>query len=319
MIKDINISGFNIKLRPFPDNLLNDIPVDIYVRFYFLEGSFRNIGLCFLENKAVDQHLSPAKCKKISGRISALTGYPVVFIFDRLMFVQRQRMIEQGVYFVISGKYANLPNLFVNAIDSPRACKSNGKLSPVAQYLLLYYLQNRDKEFDTIAKIQRCAPFSYLQISRALVDLELFGLCESENIPGKGKKIVCRLDRKALWDKSQPYLRNPVKRISYTDSEISVEDGWRQSGINALAGYTDLSMVRQRSFALDKAHYSELEKKNIDLNPIEGKTSFQEWIYPPTISEDESVDALSLWLTMQGNTNPRIESALEHLIKNIKW
>lgn len=316
----INISGFNIFIAPVEQVILNRLPVDVYVRFNILEGTFKGIQMYFLDGKDNNGALTPSQCSKIVQKISGSLDKPIVFIFDKMMFYQRKRMIEQGVNFVVSGKYANLPNLFINVLETSRKEKSTGKLSPVAQYVLLSYIQSRDKDYCTVKKLQEATPFSYMQITRAIVDIENFGLCETELKPKEGKNIRFSKDRRSLWVDALPYMRNPVKRTVYTDIADSLEDSARISGMNALAHYSSLNQVKQMSLALNSQDFKTLTASNIEVNTIEGSTAIQEWIYPPTIcTESEYVDPLSLWLSLKDGKNPRVEDALEQLIENMKW
>lgn len=316
----INISGFNIPIAPVEQIILNQLPVDVYVRFNILAGSFKGVQMYFLDEKHSNNSLSPSKYAKVAHKIGGILDKPIVFIFDKMMFYQRKRMIEQGVNFVVSGKYANLPNLFVNALETSRKGKSIDKLSPVAQYILLSYIQSRGNEYDTIKKIQEVTPFSYMQITRAIVDLENFGLCETEQKPKQSKIIRFVEDKRNIWIKSLPYLRNPIKNTVYYDRTPHLEGNKRISSINALSHFTSLNQVKQQTFAFDKKGFDELLLSNPDYNSIEGTTVIQEWIYPPTISlESEYVDPLSLWLSLKDDKNPRVEDALEQLIENMKW
>lgn len=316
---EINISGFKTLLRPISADRLKGLPIDVYVSYRFYEGEFKGVSLCFLEAKNSTFQSTPAKCKKISIKVYDSLQLPIVFLFDNLPFVIRQRMIEQGVYFVVPGKYANLPNLFVNALNTSEQVKSRGKLSPVAQYILLYYLQHHNCKFNNIKAIQHEIDFSYMQITRAVVDLERFGLCTTKTLHSVEKRIAFTEDKNSLWQRAQEFLRSPVLKVMFTDDQLP-EDIGRIAGINALAYYTDLNRVRQQILAVDKATFSEIEKAQIELNPVEGKSSIQVWIYPPTIMTDNIVvDPLSLWLTLKGDNNPRVETALENLINNITW
>lgn len=320
MITEINISGFNIHLTPMDDRLLKLLPVDIYVRYNLLVGVFKDVEMCFLDGKETDRSQSPIQCRKTADKLHESLRCPIVFIFNKMQYIQRKRMIERGVYFVVSGKYANLPNLFVNIMDNQRNEKKSRKLSPSAQYILLYYLQHDTDDFDRIVAIKRHTPFSYLQVTRAVVDLESFELCKTHNTPQTGKTICFDRNRKSLWAKAQPYLRNPVRATVYTDSHLSLEADDKLSGMNALAHYSCLNQVRQHTMALGRQDFKSLSTSGIEINPVEGSTAIQEWIYPPTICpESEYVDPLSLWLSLTGDNNPRVEDALEQLIENMKW
>lgn len=320
MKTEINISGVNINLTPIDDSILKILPLNTYVRYNLALGAFKGVEMCFLEEKETVRPQSPTQCLKTAENLQNILRCPIVFIFDKIPYIQRQRMIERGVYFAVSRKYANLPNFFVNVVDNQRTEKKSPNLSPVAQYIMLYYLQHDIIDFDKIASIQKHTPFSYLQVTRAVVDLENFGLCESKATGSNGKCISFDRDKRLLWTKALQHMRNPVRTIIYADSNISLEMNDRISGMNALAHYSSLNQVRQKTIALGRQDFKSFSISGIETNTIEGSTAIQEWIYPPTICSDSKyVDPLSLWLSLNGDRNPRVENALEQLIETMKW
>jgi hypothetical protein len=319
MMTSVNIAGFNVSLSPMDEGCLKGVSVDTFVRYNFYEADFNGSKFCVLESKDVAGVHSPGKCRSLAEKLQRWMGIPIVFLLNGVPFVIRQRLINQGVYFVVPGKYANLPTLFVNAKESHAKVKKNGKLSPVSQYILLSYLQRPECTFDSIAAIQKVTPFSYLQISRAVADLERFNLCEACTVMGRGKEIRFSSNRKELWETAKPSLRNPIVRRHFTDVEPPTHLG-PISGMNALSHYTNLNPVKQQTFAVAKTVLKETDVQALALNPVEGKFAIEEWMYPPTIpAETGYVDPLSLWLTLTDNDNPRIEDAVEQLIESIKW
>jgi hypothetical protein len=298
---------------------LKGVSVDTFVRYNFYEADFNGSRFCVLESKDAAGALAPGKYRSLAEKLQGGMGMPIVFLLDSVPFVIRQRLINQGVYFVVPGKYANLPTLFVNSREPQAKVKKNGKLSPVSQYILLSYLQRPECTFDSIAAIRKVTPFSYLQISRAVADLERFNLCEGYTVMGLGKEIQFSSDRKELWEKAKASLRNPIVRRYFTDVEPLPHPGLI-SGMNALSHYTHLNPVKQQTFAVEKTTMKEADVQVLALNPVEGKFAIEEWMYPPTIlAETGYVDPLSLWLTLTDNDNPRIEDAVEQLIETIKW
>ena len=76
--------------------------------------------LCFPNGTAT---LTPANYRRYAERVETIVGVPVVFILEAATYINRSRLIEQGVYFVVSRKYAFLPTLLVNAIEKSRGPK----------------------------------------------------------------------------------------------------------------------------------------------------------------------------------------------------
>ena len=318
MIMDfsIKIADIDIALIPLNQAELRGLNMMSIMRFTYYRGTFSGEKMCFLLPKD-NTELTPAHCRRYADRIGEALGMPVVFILQTAQYVSRKRLIEQGVYFVVSNKYAFLPMLLLNSLEKKKR-KRGSVLSPAAQYILLYYLQSQMKSVCTIKDFQGVVPFSYQSIGRALVDLEGFGLCRSEMIPNVEKRISFIDDKRTLWEAGLKYMRSPIKRVVYTDGELpSVK--MAISGINALSHYSHLNPERRQTFAIYEKDYNE-SIKDIQLFEDEGNTRIEVWIYPPEMFPSSGyVDELSLYLSMQDIHDARVEKELEIIIEKMLW
>lgn len=313
----IKIADIYVELIPLNQAELRGLNMMSIMRFTFYRGTFSGETMCFLLPKD-NTELTPTHCRRYADRIGEALGMPVVFILQTAQYVNRKRLIEQGVYFVVSNKYAFLPMLLLNSLEKEKKRKRGSVLSPAAQYILLYYLQSQMKPVCTIKDFQGVVPFSYQSIGRALVDLEGFGLCRSEMIPNVEKRILFIDDKRALWEAGLKYMRSPIKRVVYTDEELpSVK--MAISGINALSHYSHLNPERRQTLAIYEKDYNE-SIKDIQLFEDEGNTRIEVWIYPSEMFPSSGyVDKLSLYLSMQDIHDARVEKELEIIIKNMLW
>ena len=319
MIMDfsIKIADIDVELIPLNQAELRGLNMMSIMRFTFYRGTFSGETMCFLLPKD-NTELTPTHCRRYADRIGEALGMPVVFILQTAQYVNRKRLIEQGVYFVVSNKYAFLPILLLNSLEKEKKRKRGSVLSPAAQYILLYYLQSQMKPVCTIKDFQGVVPFSYQSIGRALVDLEGFGLCRSEMIPNVEKRILFIDDKRALWEAGLKYMRSPIKRVVYTDEELpSVK--MAISGINALSHYSHLNPERRQTLAIYEKDYNE-SIGDIQLFEDEGNTRIEVWIYPSEMFPSSGyVDKLSLYLSMQDIHDARVEKELEIIIENMLW
>ena len=313
----IKIADIYVELIPLNQAELRGLNMMSIMRFTFYRGTFSGETMCFLLPKD-NTELTPIHCRRYADRIGEALGMPVVFILQTAQYVNRKRLIEQGVYFVVSNKYAFLPMLLLNSLEKEKKRKRGSVLSPAAQYILLYYLQSQMKPVCTIKDFQGVVPFSYQSIGRALVDLEGFGLCRSEMIPNVEKRILFIDDKRALWEAGLKYMRSPIKRVVYTDEELpSVK--MAISGINALSHYSHLNPERRQTLAIYEKDYNE-SIKDIQLFEDEGNTRIEVWIYPSEMFPSSGyVDKLSLYLSMQDIHDARVEKELEIIIENMLW
>ncbi|MCL2650177.1 MAG: hypothetical protein FWD60_04015, partial [Candidatus Azobacteroides sp.] len=190
-------------------------------------------------------------------------------------------------------------------------------LTPVAQYLLLYYLsENLSTEF-TIRQLETILPYNYVAIARAVVNLEDLQLCQMQK-DDTGTKIICfEQNNRELWEKAQKYLTSPVKKIVYSDT--LPDKNLTISGINALAHYSHLNPEQYETIAVWDRDFADL---SVQFNEIEGIYKIEIWKYPPFMpcsADSKYVDKLSLYLSLKDEPDARVEKELEILIENMSW
>jgi len=78
--------------------------------------------------------------------------------------------------------------------------------------------------------------------------------------------------------------------------------------------------VAHPEYAISRNDWKALEKTGVDIIPIEepGTCLLQVWCYAPQILEvDGAVDPFSLFLSLQGTNDERIEMALEEMMEQV--
>jgi len=316
MNESISILGIPSELIPVQRNALKGLNADMLLRFSFYSITFNGQQLCIIHTRNKEEVITPTKYKRITEQVENIVGMPVAILLDdSLIYVQRERFINQGVYFIVSDKYAFLPSLIVNAQVRKKA--KLDRLTPAAQYLLLYYLsvENAKDKF-TIKEMEGIIPYNYVAVARAAANLEDCELCQTEIDNTRTKHIRFVGDKRELWEKSQRYLFSPVKKILYSDSKP--EGNYSVSGINALSHYSHLNPEEYETVAIWEKSFSLIDGQ---YNEIEGLYKIEVWKYPTFMPNQENgfVDKLSLFLTMKNEPDPRIEKELEIMIENMKW
>ena len=139
----VSILGIQTELVPMQRNRLKGLNADLLLRFAYYTAVFNRQDLCFIQTKNRDT-LSPLKYRNVAKQIETVTAMPVVALTESLPYRERERFISQGVYFVVSDKYAFLPSLIANVKVKEKKQQPSG-LTPAAQYLLLYcFLENNN-------------------------------------------------------------------------------------------------------------------------------------------------------------------------------
>ena len=114
------------------------------------------------------------------------------------------------------------------------------------------------------------------------------------------------LSKKKVWVKLAANLRPGV-----------------EAGLTALARYSFLAGPAYPIFALGGAEWRDLRNLNdvMELPVVEPDACQLEiWSYAPGLfAEDGLADRFSLFLSLQGTDDERVESALEEMMEHIRW
>ena len=314
MDKTVIIAGKAIPMRLKNRSELKGVFTDALLMFSFYDIEYRGVQFVVLESKTPVHH-TPAQCKKLTSNLSAVLGKPCVMMFDQLASYERNRYIEQGVYFVVSGKYVFLPFFLINARDSAPINKE--RLQPAAQYLLLYHLQRKSLEGCTLSDMEKLLPYNYLAVSRAVRQLEVTYLVDVDVSNNGTKRIHFEKEGKQLWEEAEPLMQNPIKSVWYADEEVAQGV---VGGINALSHYSALNPERMQTKVIHEPEFRKAKETGAlpDLNILDGDTRIEVWKYPPVIEKEVGfVDRLSLVLSLREDDDPRVEKEIELMIDRL--
>lgn len=318
-MRTVVILGKPIELRERSKVRMKGISIGDSISYRFFDGDFHDIRLLFVEPKG---HIpAPRTLAITAGHLNNLFGAPVVFLLPSCPAYERQRLIDKDVFFVVSEKYAHLPMLVAN--ERLRKSKQAKRLTPVAQYLLLYHLQIENLEGLAARDIESLVPYSYTSITLGITCLSDLGICEKIADGPKRKVLHFAESGRQLWDKVQPLLIDPVEEYVYCDELLS-ETTFPVSGINALAHYTRLNPDPERNIMMSMKQFREYMSAGALIRPNEfdGNILIEVWKYPPVSEEPtnaEWVDQLSLAISLRNDTDPRVEKEVEQLIDSIGW
>ena len=310
---EVKVAGKVLVLSPMKKEELKGIPIDTKLKFQFYRATFNENAFCLLETKKEENHAS-IDCLRLAERLKEILHLPVVFLFHNLQFVERNRLIDRGVYFIVSDKFAFLPFLIINYKETIH--KKAEELSSVAQYIMLYHLQIDNMNGWSMADMGEKLPYTYVTISRAFQNLEELHLCKIEIDENRVKRIFFEGTKKEVWERSLPYLKNPIKKKLYCD-DIVTDLPFTEGGIAALAHYTSLNPDETKTYVMDTKGYKDLQHNSIfvNQNDVEGNICIEIWNYPPL--HQYYADPLSLYLTLRDDRDPRTEKELEIMINKL--
>lgn len=316
---ELDIIGQRIQLARRSSDKLKGLNVGERLSFDYYDGAFKGTDMLFVKPKGSNP--TPRKCDITAKRLFEIFNLPVVYILAPGPGYERQRLLEKDVHFVMSDKYANLPMLVAMEKVSTRRMPS--KLTPVAQYLILYHLQIESIEGKNTKTIAAMMPYSYESVSLGLTCLSDLGLCEKVVIDSRSKTINFKKSQIELWEMAKQYMINPVERRIYCDG-LESDRIYPICGVNALSHYSMLNPDPEEWIMMTVSDFRKVVRENKIINPNEfdGNIIIEAWKYPPVHRKGEGakwVDKLSLALSLNGDEDPRVEDAVEQMIKSIQW
>lgn len=194
-------------------------------------------------------------------------------------------------------------------------------LSPSAQAVLLRCIIKNNKTLfpgDLLGKV----PYSRMTLNRAFDELAHHELAVIA-FPGRDKLLSFDLKGKELWRKALPFLRSPVKKTIYTSVNPFSGEKSFLAGLSALAEYSTIAAGNLPVYAIEWNSYRVLYSgsKLREIPSPDGATAAVElWNYSPAIlSNSNAVDQLSLYLSLRGNQDERVQGALDSMMEAMIW
>lgn len=258
-------------------------------------------------------------------KVKALAGQPAVYVTDALASYDRRRLIEQKIPFIVPGNQLYLPDLGLDLREyfRQRAPATEAGLSPSAQAMLITALLRQPWQSDwQPSKVVGALGYTTMTMSRAVKELAAAGLATVYTV-GRARWLRMELSPAQVWEQAKPLLRTPVRRTVWVDVHRSVaHQPSRIAGLSALAHYSMLTEPKWPVYAMTAADWKAAADAGVrELpEPEAGAQEWQLWSYSPALVPDvNTVDPLSLTLSLQENADDRIQLALDELKGRFPW
>lgn len=300
----------------------------------YLQGGYRyqcasidGQNCLLMLDQDAEQEDTAVRLKKHIGVVSKHFHGPVIYVVKETTSYNRKRLIEQRIAFAVPGKQLYLPFLATDLRENfsrSQAAKNKPKsLGAVAQQLVLLELYGRWDTHQSAQKLAERMGVSKMTVSRAYNELVKAGLGRVETV-GRSKQLVFTLPNKKLWQLAQPLMTNPIKKRVWID-EYDYRRNAAQlrlfAGESALAKTGMLMEPKNKSVAISHQDWGSL-KKLMDIHEQSQRTDqgvmVELWKYDPaTLSQRDTVDSLSLYLSLDVESDDRVAIAREELVNEI--
>lgn len=238
---------------------------------------------------------------------------PQVLCFERITAYQRKCLIENGQSFIVPDNQLYMPFLGISLQERFKApAVVSQTLTAMAQYILLFFLYQKEQNYFSKLDISKILDVNLMNISRGVQELETFLLLATKK-KGRSSMVTSLYDRKELFQKAFPYMRNPVQKRLFVK-----EEEWLQK--LPIAGET----VTQRKSvfetrAIEKKVFLEHADQITIVDPAwDTDVKYLElevWRYDPTRFTDGTiVDSISHALSLKGDDDLAVKLNIDELL-----
>lgn len=296
------------------------LPAYLRGKYGFFDGTVGHAHILFLQST---EEPVPSIAKKHERTLQQHWVGPVAFAFERITPRTRQRMVSEGLSFVVPGTQVYLPVLGMNLREryTTRA-QTTDRLRPSAQVLFLHTLSKPSASPNTPSGLARQLGYTAMAMGQALNQLEDAKLVRVHK-EGRERLFELAGEPADLWTQAQPMLASPVSRKRYFVGVAAPASNGLACGLSALADYSTLAEPRVTAIALARTQAKGLlDARDVHEVPSadEADLEVEVWAYEPSLlSDGPVVDRLSLYLSLREDTDERVQSALDEMMRSVAW
>lgn len=324
--------GLDIHPEPVTRQKLGNLPMFIVETYRIYDTILFNRELVLAEPQNMEA-FSIMQAEKHIDLLKNIFQRNMVLVIPELSAINRKRLIEKGINFIVPGKHLYLPDLLIDLRENfthPKASGKKEKLLPSAQLLVIYYILHRDGKWEieqhSFKEIAEKLGYTAMAITKAIENLKYHEIID---VTGEKEKFIrFRLSRAEIWHdlEKRNLLVNPVLKRVYVD-EKPADLAMLRSNESALPEFSDMNPSRQEFYAIEKIVFYGLQKNKVlvNFNENEGQYCLEVWKYNPLTLIGEMpdnrmvVDPLSLYLSLKDSYDERIQMALDQIIEKFIW
>ena len=253
------------------------------------------------KNRAFVEKVSQKKC--------------AIFL-EKVSFYSREKMMQEGIPFVIKGKDVYLPFLGVLLADQ-RELKPVQRMSFLTQKILIGGMLEGFEEMNATKLAQRFG-VSKMAVSKSFDELEYLAV-DVLGMNGKSRVLSMNGEKREMWERILPYLRSPVIRKYALERDIKLE---RKAGMSALCEYSLLADNRYPTYAVTKDELRNIgigSEKEVGRGVDPGCVVLELGYFLDPVKKNVQ-DPLSTMLSVADERDDeRVELSIDSMLKEYVW
>lgn len=302
------------------------LPVFLNALYEPLKGELFGRQWTFLVQRAGTSS-TPAEIANHARLAARALHADVVLVFSALPAFNRKRLVQKRVPFIVPGRQIFLPTHYVDLKERGTGSalpRPSDRVSVPGQVLLLFHLLKGSEPSERpLSEWAAVLKYSRMTLTRAAQELANAGLASRTE---RGKMVLLRFapERRQLWERAVPLLSDPVARRTHVLLKGAPPSDALEAGLTALARYSDLAEGSQRILAMSRRALEAAEQRGLMevVHDAEtGTTAVEQWRYEPRLLAENgrTVDPLSLYLSLRGAGDERVQAALKQLLEGMRW
>ena len=292
----------------------NELPLYLRNGYDFHAAIIQDIEFLLINPK---EQTNLTTNRKQANQLKKLTGLDCVLCLDNVRAYTKEKMLAEGIPFIIPGKQVYLPFLGVALSNgAAREIPLVEKISFSTQRLLLTAVYNSWTQ-TSLKEAADSLGLTKMSISRCFDELQSVGLDLVKTI-GRARCFSWSGNRRELWDSVMPFLRNPVKRQYCLGETIDIK-GAKLGGISALCHYSMLADNPYNVYAVSKDTAKFFESAKLPLIPETESPVMviQVMQYDMDYTDTHAIDPLTAILSISEDdkADPRVEGAITEILE----
>lgn len=238
---------------------LNDkLPLAFRGRYIFYKVETNGLSWIAIQPK---NEVGLVMLRKDRAKVEKVAGLNCAIFLNATTFYIKEKLIEEGVPFVLDGKQVYLPFIgYLLSNANERDLAPVHLISFLTQRLIFTAMYEKWENI-TVSDAAEKLGVTKMSVSRCYDEIEYLNV-DILGMKGKSRVITIPSDIKKLWNDMQDILRNPVIARYELSEDIKLE---KKAGISALCEYSLLSDNEYPTYAITKKEIAESGIKKMRL------------------------------------------------------